>query len=416
MRDILSTEIKELNQFYFTKIIIISDELVESFFGETHNDLFETNFELSEKNIEHFYHQMMSQAIIKGASDIHIQKVNNKVNLWFRIDGVKVDFGTMPVSLAKTLKRKLVTMADQEDSDFDSINGIITYPHGHQEVKFRLGLINSKFNFSMVLRIIGGKISISSDLSRLNYQEESIKALESLIKNDNGMILVTGQVGSGKTQLMYALLKKLAFEQQYIVTIENPVEFVDESFFQIDLSEYESASQENRYTYAEAVVDILRQDSNIILIGETREPETAYQLVNASNLGQLVFSTMHTNSAHATVSRMTSSLGVSMGDIADELRGIVSQKLVRRLCNHCKISDKEGGFKKVGCSQCNNTGYKNRVPVAEIVRFKLGLGGDFNDVAQYISLADSCMSQYKAGNISKDDMAAIVSGREVWYD
>ena len=285
MRDILSTEIKELNQFYFTKIIIISDELVESFFGETHNDLFETNFELSEKNIEHFYHQMMSQAIIKGASDIHIQKVNNKVNLWFRIDGVKVDFGTMPVSLAKTLKRKLVTMADQEDSDFDSINGIITYPHGHQEVKFRLGLINSKFNFSMVLRIIGGKISISSDLSRLNYQEESIKALESLIKNDNGMILVTGQVGSGKTQLMYALLKKLAFEQQYIVTIENPVEFVDESFFQIDLSEYESASQENRYTYAEAVVDILRQDSNIILIGETREPETAYQLVNASNLG-----------------------------------------------------------------------------------------------------------------------------------
>lgn len=125
---------------------------------------------------------------------------------------------------------------------------------------------------------------------------------------------------------------------------------------------------------------------------------------------------MHTNSAHATVSRMTSSLGVSMGDIADELRGIVSQKLVRRLCNHCKISDKEGGFKKVGCSQCNNTGYKNRVPVAEIVRFKLGLGGDFNDVAQYISLADSCMSQYKAGNISKDDMAAIVSGREVWYD
>jgi len=416
LRDIVSTDIEELKQFYFSKIVVISDDVVEGYFGDTHNELFATNFELNEKNIEHFYHQMMSQAIIKGASDIHIQKVNNKVNIWYRIDGIKLDLGTMPVSLAKTLKRKLVTMADQEDSDFNSINGIITYPHGHQNVKFRLGLINSKFNFSIVLRIIGGKVSISEDLTRLNYQQKSIEALEKLIKNDNGMILVTGQVGSGKTQLMYALLKKLALGKQYIVTIENPVEFVDENLFQIDLSEYESANQENKYSYPEAVVDILRQDSNIILIGETREPETAYQLVNASNLGQLVFSTMHTNSAHATVSRMTSSLGIDKGDIVDELRGIVSQKLVRRLCKHCKVKDGNGGYKPQGCNECKGSGYKNRVPVAEIVRFKLGCGGDFDGPAEYISLKDACEMQYFAGNISKSDMDAIVEGREVWYD
>ena len=331
-------------------------------------------------------------------------------------DGIKIDFGTMPVTLAKTLKRKLVTMANQEDSDFSSINGIITYTHGHQEYKFRLGLINSKFNFSIVLRLVGGQVSISSDLYKLNYQKESVVALENLIRNENGMILVTGQVGSGKTQLMYALLKKLASNQQYIVTIENPVEFIDENFFQIDLSEYESATEKNKYSYPEAVVDILRQDSNIILIGETREPETAYQLVNASNLGQLVFSTMHTNSAHATVSRMTSSLGIAMGDIVDELRGIVSQKLVRRLCPYCKKPDKKGGYERVGCNECRGTGYKNRVPVAEIIRFKLGQGGDFDDPAEYISLDQACLSQYKAGNISRDDMDAIIAGREVWYD
>jgi type II secretory ATPase GspE/PulE/Tfp pilus assembly ATPase PilB-like protein len=324
--------------------------------------------------------------------------------------------GTMPIAIAKTLKRRLVTMADQEDSDYESINGVINYEYGKKSIKFRLGLINSKLNFSLVMRMIGGKGVVSHKLEGLNYPKESVDILKNLTRYANGMILITGQVGSGKTHLMYALLKQLAQQQQYVVTIEDPVEYVDEAFFQIDLSEFASASEEFKYGYPEAVVDILRQDSNIILIGETREPQTASQLVNAANLGQLVFSTMHTNSAPATVSRMTSSLGINEGDIVDNLRGIVSQRLVRKLCGYCKTEDGEGGYKKVGCDECNNSGFKDRVPIAEVVRFKIGHGGDFENPAEYMTVEKACMAQYHAGLITKEDAMAIIRGEEVWYD
>ncbi len=417
IRDIANTNFDILNQFYFMKIVVVGINLLGEIFTKLNDISFdELETQEDDNHIDAYLNKILSQAILMGASDIHIQKMNKSAFVWFRVDGVKIDIGTMQITTAKIIKRKLVTMANQEDSDFDSINGIISYLDGHKEVKFRLGVINSKLNFSVTLRIIGGKMVVSSDLHELKYPDAVIGVLENLIKYDNGMVLITGKVGSGKTHLMYALLKQLSQKRKYIVTIENPVEYVDDSFFQIDLSEHESASQEHQYGYPQAVVDILRQDSNIILIGETREPQTAFQLVNASNLGQLVFSTMHTNSARGTVLRMISSLGIQKGDILDELRGIVAQKLVRKLCDNCKISDEEGGFKKVGCEQCNHTGFKNRVPVVEVVRFKLSQGGDFDDPAEYITLEEGTMMQYHAGFISKEDALLIINGKELWFD
>ncbi|MEA3354359.1 MAG: ATPase, T2SS/T4P/T4SS family [Campylobacterota bacterium] len=414
IRDVANTDFELLAKFYFVKIVILSDALISEAFGTSDNLTIDDKETI--EDIDRYFNQIMSQAILLGASDIHIQKASKIATLWFRIDGIKVEIGNMKVSVAKTLKRKLVTLANQEDSDFKSINGIISYTIAQKETKFRLGIINSKFNFSITLRIIGGKMLLSPNLELLSYPKEAVDILENLTNYQNGMILITGQVGSGKTHLMYALLKRLSKKKQFIVTIENPVEYVDQSFFQIDLSEHESASEESKYGYPEAVVDILRQDSNIILIGETRDPQTAFQLVNASNLGQLVLSTMHTNSARATLSRMTSSLGIFEGDIIDELRGIVSQKLVRKLCPNCKKPDNEGGYLKVGCDECGVTGYKNRVPVVEIVRFNLGQGGDFDNCAEYLSLEDGCMLQYKAGYITKEDALSIIHGKELWYD
>ncbi len=317
IRDVVNLDFEVLSKFYFTKIVILGEGVLSSVFGEDREIIFGNNDTENDGEINKYFDKIMGQAILLGASDIHIQKTNRYASLWFRIDGIKLDMGTMPIAIAKTLKRRLVTMADQEDSDFESINGVINYEYGKKNIKFRLGLINSKLNFSLVMRMIGGKGVVSHNLRGLNYPEETVNILNNLTKYANGMILITGQVGSGKTHLMYALLQHLAKQQQYVITIEDPVEYVDESFFQIDLSEFASASEEFKYGYPEAVVDILRQDSNIILIGETREPQTASQLVNASNLGQLVFSTMHTNSAPATVSGMTSSLGINEGDIID---------------------------------------------------------------------------------------------------
>lgn len=417
IRDVVNLDFEVLSKFYFTKIVVLGEGVLSSVFGEDREIVFGSTTDTdNDDEINKYFDKMMGQAILLGASDIHIQKANRYATLWFRIDGIKVDMGTMPIAIAKTLKRRLVTMADQEDSDYESINGVINYEYGKKTIKFRLGLINSKLNFSLVMRMIGGRGVVSHKLNGLNYPDESISILHNLTKYANGMILITGQVGSGKTHLMYALLKELAKQKQYVVTIEDPVEYLDEAFFQIDLSEFASASEEFKYGYPEAVVDILRQDSNIILIGETREPQTAAQLVNASNLGQLVFSTMHTNSAPATVSRMTSSLGINEGDIIDNLRGIVSQRLVRKLCNYCKKEDGEGGYKKVGCDECNHSGFKDRVPIAEVVRFKIGHGGDFEDPAEYMTVEKACMAQYHAGFITKEDAIAIIRGEEVWYD
>lgn len=417
IRDVVNLDFEILSKFYFTKIVVLGEGVLSSVFGEDREIIFSSNSDTeNDEEINKYFDKMMGQAILLGASDIHIQKTSRYASLWFRIDGIKVDMGTMPITIAKILKRRLVTMADQEDSDYESINGVINYEYGKKNIKFRLGLINSKLNFSLVMRMIGGRGVVSHNLRGLNYPEETVQILSNLTKYANGMILITGQVGSGKTHLMYALLQQLAKQQQYVITIEDPVEYVDESFFQIDLSEFASASEEFKYGYPEAVVDILRQDSNIILIGETREPQTASQLVNASNLGQLVFSTMHTNSAPATVSRMTSSLGINEGDIIDNLRGIVSQRLVRKLCSYCKEPDGEGGYKKVGCDECNHTGFKDRVPIAEVVRFKLGHGGDFENPAEYMTVEKASMAQYKEGLITKEDAIAIIRGEEVWYD
>ncbi|QKF65741.1 hypothetical protein AVENP_0161 [Arcobacter venerupis] len=417
IRDVVNLDFDVLSKFYFTKIVVLGEGVLSSVFGEDREIIFNSNSDTeNDEEINKYFDKMMGQAILLGASDIHIQKTSRYASLWFRIDGIKVDMGTMPITIAKTVKRRLVTMADQEDSDYESINGVINYEYGKKNIKFRLGLINSKLNFSLVMRMIGGRGVVSHNLRGLNYPQETVDILSNLTKYANGMILITGQVGSGKTHLMYALLQQLAKQQQYVITIEDPVEYVDESFFQIDLSEFASASEEFKYGYPEAVVDILRQDSNIILIGETREPQTASQLVNASNLGQLVFSTMHTNSAPATVSRMTSSLGINEGDIIDNLRGIVSQRLVRKLCKFCKEEDGDGGFKKVGCDECNHTGFKDRVPIAEVVRFKIGHGGDFENPAEYMTVEKACMAQYHEGLITKDDAIAIIRGEEVWYD
>jgi type II secretory ATPase GspE/PulE/Tfp pilus assembly ATPase PilB-like protein len=417
IRDVVNLDYDILSKFYFTKIVVLGEGVLSSVFGEDREIIFSSNSDTeNDEEINKYFDKMMGQAILLGASDIHIQKTSRYASLWFRIDGIKVDMGSMPITIAKTLKRRLVTMADQEDSDYESINGVINYEYGKKTIKFRLGLINSKLNFSLVMRMIGGRGVVSHNLRGLNYPQETVDILSNLTKYANGMILITGQVGSGKTHLMYALLQQLAKQKQYIITIEDPVEYVDESFFQIDLSEFASASEEFKYGYPEAVVDILRQDSNIILIGETREPQTASQLVNASNLGQLVFSTMHTNSAPATVSRMTSSLGINEGDIIDNLRGIVSQRLVRKLCQYCKVLDGEGGYKKVGCDECNHTGFKDRVPIAEVVRFKIGHGGDFENPAEYMTVEKACMAQYHEGLIAKHDAIAIIRGEELWYD
>ncbi|MCK9337129.1 MAG: hypothetical protein M0P43_04765 [Arcobacteraceae bacterium] len=151
IRDVVNLDFEILSKFYFTKIVVLGEGILSSVFGEDREIVFGSHSDLENDDaINKYFDKMMGQAILLGASDIHIQKTNRSATLWFRIDGIKVEMGTLPIALAKTLKRRLVTMADQEDSDYESINGMVNYDYGKKTIKFGLGLINSKMNFSLV--------------------------------------------------------------------------------------------------------------------------------------------------------------------------------------------------------------------------------------------------------------------------
>ena len=141
IRDVVNLDFEVLSKFYFTKIVVLGEGVLSSVFGEDREIIFGSSNDTENDNeINKYFDKMMGQAILLGASDLHIQKTSRYASLWFRIDGIKVDMGTMPISIAKTLKRRLVTMADQEDSDYESINGVINYEYGKKNIKFRLGL------------------------------------------------------------------------------------------------------------------------------------------------------------------------------------------------------------------------------------------------------------------------------------
>ncbi len=415
IRDIFNIDYGVINNFYFSKIIIFSPVVMEALFGELDEKLsFEEDYGENDEAIEEHINNILEQAVLVNASDIHIETNEKMGTVWFRVDGQKKDKGNMPIKIANVIKRKLAIMANKEDSETATINGIIQEEVAKRMCAFRLCIMNSQESFSAVLRVSTGKVKTKA-LKELGYGERSQKALQDMTKFYNGLILITGQVGSGKTMLMYTLLDMLNKKGLNIITAEDPVEQQKEEYFQKDLSQFADATEDYKYSFADAIVDMLRQDPDVILIGETREPETARQSIIASNTGHLVFTTMHTNSVEASTPRLKM-LGINEGDITDNLRGVVSQRLVESLCADCKEKDeddKNGGYKKVGCVSCEGKGYKGRVPITEIAVFKIGFGGDMNNTIDYISLDDSANLQYEAGFITKEDCASIKAGEYI---
>ncbi len=322
--------------------------------------------------------QIINDAIKTKASDIHIEPHEKGVSVRYRIDGVLHNVKNLPIQIKSALTTRFKIMAHLDISERRlPQDGRIRMKYGDKEVDFRVSSLPIIHGEKIVLRILE-KSSLQLDLTKLGFEEISLKFFLEALEKPYGMILVTGPTGSGKTTTLYSALMKLNKPEVNIMTVEDPVEYSFRGINQVQVKE------EIGLTFASALRAFLRQDPDIIMVGEIRDFETAEIAVKAALTGHLVLSTLHTNDAPSTITRLIN-MGIEPFLISSSVLLIVAQRLVRKLCPHCKreetvsketllklgFSEKEVENIKVygptGCSECNFTGYKGRIALYEVM-------------------------------------------------
>ena len=319
---------------------------------------------------------VLTQAIKQKASDIHFETFEDKFDVRFRIDGMLHSILQPPRTLSPLIisRLKIMSKLDIAEKRLPQ-DGRIALRIAGREVDVRVSSIPAYYGERLVLRILD-KDAAPLDLSKLGMRDNALKLLKQLIAMPNGIILVTGPTGSGKTTTLYAVLTELNSTSRNIMTVEDPIEYYLKGISQTQVN------TKIHMTFARALRAILRQDPDIIMVGEVRDLETAEMAVQASLTGHMVYSTLHTNSALGTVTRLQD-MGVENYLIASTLVGMIAQRLVRVLCTHCKkarlataqemrvmeMADKKEVtvFEAEGCEECARTGYHGRVGIYEIV-------------------------------------------------
>jgi general secretion pathway protein E len=334
--------------------------------------------ETSDQHIINAVDYLLQHAYDSRASDIHIEPKREHAQIRFRIDGVLHEIQRVPklVNLAVTSRLKTMCRMDIAEKRRPQ-DGRIKTEHDGKEIELRVSTLPTAFGEKVVMRIFDPDILLR-DLSGLGFYEDELKLFADWIKRPHGIILVTGPTGSGKTVTLYSALKSLASPEINITTIEDPIEMVHDDFNQT------AVQNKIGITFASALRTILRQDPDIIMVGEIRDGETAQNAVQAALTGHLVFSTLHTNDASTSITRLVD-LEIQPFLISSTLIGAMAQRLVRKICEHCRrnrplsldeaamlnlqappgkrIIVKEGA----GCIRCRNTGYFGRTGIFEIL-------------------------------------------------
>jgi general secretion pathway protein E len=334
--------------------------------------------ESSDSHIVNAVDYLLQHAYDSRASDIHIEPKREFAVIRFRIDGVLHEIQRVPklVNLAITSRLKTMCRMDIAEKRRPQ-DGRIKTENSGKEVELRVSTLPTAFGEKMVMRIFDPEILIR-DLSGLGFYEDELKIFADWIARPHGIILVTGPTGSGKTVTLYSALKSLASPEINITTIEDPVEMIYDDFNQT------SVQTKIGITFASSLRTILRQDPDIIMVGEIRDQETAQNAVQAALTGHLVFSTLHTNDAATSITRLID-LGIQPFLISSTLVGAMAQRLIRRICEDCKrnrpLTVEEAGMlnlqapagKRIivkegeGCIRCRNTGYFGRTGIFEIL-------------------------------------------------
>jgi general secretion pathway protein E len=353
-----------------------------------------SEIETSDAHIVNAVDFLLQHAYDSRASDIHIEPKREHADIRFRIDGVLHEIQRVPklVNLAITSRLKTMCRMDIAEKRRPQDGRIKTERDG-KEIELRVSTLPTAFGEKMVMRIFDPEVLIK-ELSGLGFYEDELKTFADWLGRPHGIILVTGPTGSGKTVTLYSALKKLSSPEINITTIEDPIEMVYEEFNQT------AVQAKIGITFASALRTILRQDPDIIMVGEIRDQETAQNAVQAALTGHLVFSTLHTNDASTSITRLVD-LGIQPFLISSTLVGAMAQRLVRKICEDCKrnrpltieessmlnlqappgkrIIVKEGA----GCMRCRNTGYFGRtgifemLPVDNAIRDLIDRGEDF---------------------------------------
>jgi type IV pilus assembly protein PilB len=332
--------------------------------------------ELNSAPIVQLVKTMIEQAVRQRASDIHIEALEKKVRIRYRIDGILQEKMMYDASLLAAIVTRIKILGRMDISEKRKPqDGRITLNVDHAEYDVRVSVLPTSYGEKVVMRIASANI-LTRDKSELGLKSWELQKFDHILANPNGMILVTGPTGSGKSTTLYTALSELNNEDVNIVTVEDPVEANIPGINQIQVN------PKAELTFASALRAILRQDPDIIMIGEIRDFETASIAVQASITGHLVVSTLHTNSSAATITRLID-MGVESFLLADSLVGVIAQRLVRRLCTGCREQRPATADEKhllgidpmqplmiympTGCHLCNDTGYYGRIGIYEIM-------------------------------------------------
>ena len=333
-----------------------------------------------DSNVAKIVDWLINFAVLERASDIHLEPKKGLGQVRFRVDGdlrtvYRLDHDALTMVIARF---KILGEMKLDEKRKPQDGGIKRRLDNGKQVEMRLSTLPTTFGEKMVVRIFDKNVA-GNDLSFIGFAPEDLKLWEALINEPQGLILVTGPTGSGKTTTLYTTLNKVATPDVNVCTAEDPVEMEVDTFNQVQVN------TQIGLTFAECIRSFLRQDPDIIMVGEIRDLETGEMAIQSSLTGHLVFSTLHTNGALATIQRLVD-LGLPTFLINSSLTGILAQRLVKRLCNHCKrpvdsspdkwatLLDGEElpmpskFYEPVGCEECKNTGFSGRLCVYELVK------------------------------------------------
>lgn len=347
-----------------------------SFFYEEKNELLVDSKKKSD--VEIFLDRVIAEALERRCSDIHIEPYSNFFRVRYRIDGILLNIQSLDINFYGSVVSKIKIMCGLDITERRTPqDGRFKMKYRGKELDFRVGIIPTYHGEKIVIRILDRE-NVKNSLEELGFDRKYYKRMFDILKRKNGMLLFTGPMGSGKTTSMYGVLNELNNENINITTIENPVEYSIDGINQIQCRD------DIGLTFSKVLKGILRQDSDIIMIGEIRDSETAEIALKASLTGHLVISTVHTSTSVGTIKRLIN-LGIEPYIISGGVRGIQNQRLVRKLCPYCMVKDEEyreklkflgknpndyenkDFYTHFGCEKCDFTGYKGRVMIGEFL-------------------------------------------------
>jgi type IV pilus assembly protein PilB len=321
---------------------------------------------------------VLLQAIKDKASDIHFEPFEGEFKMRYRIDGVLYEMMPPPAHIAPAISSRIKVMANLDIAERRlPQDGRIELNVNNQPIDLRVNVLPTMFGESVVMRVLD-RGNLSLDLDKLGFREEELNNIRQLIHKPNGVVIVTGPTGSGKTTTLYSALRELNDPSMKLITAEDPVEYDIDGIVQCQIK------PDIELTFARILRSMLRQDPDVVLIGEIRDHETAKISIEAALTGHLVLCTLHTNDAPSSIARLLD-LGLEPFLVTASIEGVVAQRLVRKICNNCKaeydpaeeqlfelelrpddVTGRKFYYGK-GCELCNNTGYKGRMGLYEIM-------------------------------------------------